>query len=213
MPLPTTTCPSCIPVDATESTADPRWSVTSSTGWIDPARPLRGWRISQVSYDPKIGLAINDVDLTPDSATFGYFNTPTCRPRTSTGLVPYFPSVRPLSGLHAAVPDPACTCGYNVVPDLGDLLGLRLLSIPGDNPSFWAILRVDVVGRIARGAHRADPPGTIRCHDMALTGTVVVEDSVPFGAIELMARHGMYPVTVASLGGSHTAHVCPVSVG
>ena len=210
MTLPVPTCPSCIPVDATESVADPRWSVARGARQVKASKAMRGWRFSSVSYNPEIGLSIADVNLNPTSRDFGRFYPPECRPRDTD----FYP--RRVVG-HRQVPDPGCNCGYHVVADLPDLLGLTRPPIVdgGDVPGifgFWALLRVEAFGQVAGSAHPADPPRTIRAAQVRLTGTAVVEECVPHEAVELMSRCGLYTVTVASLDGCHEARLCPVPV-
>lgn len=117
--------------------------------------------------------------------------------------------------LHSAIPDPNCTCGYNAVLRLEDLLsslrweieGGNHLVVADDDPirPFWALLRVDVVGPIARGAASDDPPGTGRAAHMSMTGTVILDAQAPDGAAESLASIGLLVRTVPDFWAAHTS--------
>lgn len=186
----------------------PRWNVAAGQQrWIDPAAPLHGWRFSRAHWNPDRGVKVADINLDATTDDFCVFEPPVCRPR---GLKAFG-----LNLMHPAVPGPSCTCGYNAVPRLEDLFSLRW-QVEGNNhltkgtmdgrvKPFWALLRVDVVGPIARGAASDDPPGTIRAAHLSLTRTVVLDAQAPDAAVEALASAGLLVRPVPDFWAAHTS--------
>ncbi|QCX28085.1 hypothetical protein [Nocardioides jishulii] len=157
-----------------------------------------GWRLTGGLWHDTLGVKLAHVDLVPGSPTFGHYDPAECRPDR-------YPTPHAAHGMHA--PDPRCSCGYHVVPELPDLLAWPdyphrdtaastlargLAGYADEVVPFWCVVTVTAWGRMEPAAPGAgDPPGTFRAEFLALTGALILDETAPPGVAPLLTSAGL----------------------